>query len=283
MTPNDIGYASHITRVDAWECDHNGHWNTRFYMRAFQNAAETIAMLGGDSNPGGSVIRSRHARFHRELLCGAAVLVRSVAIQGGRWDGAIVHLLESDGRLSATALDLPGRASRHLPQVPERAVALALPRGLTHEAPVAQDAPVDARSAHLGILRPEAYDHTGALMFDELLRYASYAIYDYHAFLGYSPRFTTETGLGRMAVEVRTTLLGQAPAGMGIRSHSWLLQAQGKSFASAHYLGTPQGNPIAMVEACLLSVDMNTRRSAPVPEFLLAAAAGATAARPSAA
>jgi len=274
MNPANTGYVSHITRVDAWECDHNGHWNTRFYMRAFQNAAETVALLDGMGNPGGGVIQGRHARFHRELHCGAAVLVRSVAIHGGRWDGAIVHLLESDGRLSATALDLPGRASRHLPQVPERAVALALPRGLTHVVPLAQNVPVDARSAHLGILRPGVYDHSEALMFDELFRCTSYAIYDYHTSLGYTPQFAAETGLGRMAVEVRTTLLGQAPAGMGMRSYSWLLKAQGKSFASAHYLDTSQGDPVAMVEVCLLSVDMNTRRAAQVPDFLLAAAAG---------
>ncbi|MGC3987320.1 MAG: acyl-ACP thioesterase [Pseudorhodoferax sp.] len=286
MAPDGTGYVSHTTRVDAWECDHNGHWNTRFYMRAFQNAAETVALLDGNGNPGAATIHARHVRFHRELLRGDPVRVRSAAIQGGRWDGAIVHLLESDGSLSATALDLPGPAGRHVPQWPEEAVASALPRGLVHDVPdahharQARQARPDGRSANLGILRPDAYDHTGALMFDELFRYIGYAAHDHHTALGYSPRFTAQTGLGRMAVEVRTTLLGQAPAGMAIRSHSWLLQAQDKSFSSAHYLDTLQGDPIAMVEMCLLSVDMNSRRATQVPDFLRTAAGHASSSMP---
>lgn len=36
------------TRVVAWECDVNGHWNTRFHGLAFQSAAEVLAALTGD-------------------------------------------------------------------------------------------------------------------------------------------------------------------------------------------------------------------------------------------
>lgn len=272
MDPIDTGYVSNITRVEAWECDYNGHWNTRFYTRAFQEAAETIAMLDGNGNPGAAAIGARHIRFHRELLCGAPVLVRSVAIQGGRWSGAVVHLLESEGSLSATALDMPGCASRHLPQLPEEAVAHALPRGLAHDAPLAQGARPNGRSANLGILRPTAYDHTGALMFDELFRYLGRSSYDHHVSLGYSPEFMARTGLGRMVVEMRVTLLGHAPAGMGIRSNSWLTHVKAKSFATAHHLETLQGDPIALIELCLVCVDMKSRRATDVPDFLLALA-----------
>lgn len=276
MHPTDAACVSNITRVETWECDHNGHWNTRFYTRAFQYASETAALLGGNGNPGAATIGSRHIRFHRELLCGDPVLVRSAAIRGGRWDGAVVHWLESDGVLSATALDMPGRANRHLPQVPEEAAASALPRGLVHEAPLTQGAVVAGRRAPLGILRPGDCDHTGALTFDELFRYVSYASYDHHVSLGYSPQFIAQTGVGRMVVEMRTTWLGQASAGMGIRSNSWLVHAQGKSFSTAHHLETLSGTPIALVELCLVAVDMQSRRATHVPDFLLAqASAGA--------
>lgn len=272
MDPIDTGYASNITRVETWECDFNGHWNTRFYTRAFQYASETVAQLDGKGNPGAATIRSRHIRFHRELLSGDPVLVRSTAIGDGRWQGAVVHWLQSDGALSATALDVPGCASHCLPRLPEAAVARALPRGLVHEAPLAQAASIDGRRANLGILRPGCYDHTGALTFDELFRYLSYASHDHHVSLGYSPQFTARTGVGRMVVELRVTLLGQAPAGMGVRSNSWLMQAQSKSFTTAHYLDTLQGEPIALIELCLVAVDLKSRRATRVPDFLLAQA-----------
>ncbi|MFT3721688.1 thioesterase family protein [Pseudorhodoferax sp.] len=270
MGPTDAGYVSNITRAETWECDYNGHWNTRFYTRAFQYASETVALLDGKGNPGTATIRSRHIRFHRELLSGDPVLVRSVAVQGGRWNGAVVHLLESDGTLSATALDMPGCASQHLPQVHEQALAHALPRGLLDDAPLAQGTTIDGRRANLGILRPGAYDHTGALMFDELFRYLGYASYDHHVSLSYSPQFTAQSGVGRMVVEMRATWLGQAPAGRGLRSNSWLMHAQSKSFATAHYLETLEGAPIALIELCLVAVDMASRRATRVPDFLLA-------------
>ncbi|MFT3814919.1 MAG: hypothetical protein QM740_16335 [Acidovorax sp.] len=273
MDPIDTGYVSNVTRVETWECDHNGHWNTRFYTRAFQYASETVALLDGQGrNPGAATIASRHIRFHRELLSGDPVRVRSAAIQGGRWDGAVVHWLESAGRLSATALDLPGRVSPHLPRVPEAAVADALPRGLLHAAPLAQAARADGRRVPLSILRPAAYDHTGALAFDELFRYLTYASYDHHTSLGYTPRFMAQAGVGRMVVEMRATWLGQAPAGMGIQSNSWLTHVQGKSFSTAHYLETLQGDPIALIELLLVAVDMKSRRATQVPDFLQALA-----------
>lgn len=269
---SDTGCVSNITRVETWECDHNGHWNTRFYTRAFQYASETVALLDGNGNPGVATAGLRHVRFHRELLCGDPVRVRSAAIQGGRWDGAIVHWLDSDGVLSATALDMPGRVNRHLPQIPEEAAASALPRGLVHEAPLAKSAVVAGRCAPLGTVRPGDCDHTGALTFDRLFRYVSYASYDHHVSLGYSPQFIVRNGVGRMVVEMRTTWLGQALAGMGIRSNSWLVRAQGKSFSTAHHLETLDGTPVALVELCLVAVDMQSRRATHVPDFLLAKA-----------
>ena len=84
---------------------------------------------------------------------------------------------------------------------------------------------------------------------------------------GETPRFTAESGLGRMAVEMRITWLGQAPAGAGLRAQSWLLHARGKSFSTVHRLETQAGDPVALVELCLVSVDMKSRRAAPLPDF----------------
>lgn len=270
MQTTDIGIVSHITRVETWECDFNGHWNTRFYTRAFQQASETIALLEGSTHRSPPSDRvTRHIRFHRELLAGAPVLVRSAVVHGGPWDGAVTHWLESEGRLSATALDTSGCTHQHLPPIEDRQAKLALPKGLVNELPPGSAEQGNGRGAYLGVLRPSDCDHTGALTFDELYRYLTYASHDHHVSLGYSPSFTATTGISRMVVETRATWLGQARAGTGMRSTSWLLHAQGKSFSTAHQLEALNGTPIALIELFLVAVDLQSRRSTQVPDFLL--------------
>ena len=77
MIASEFGEATLHSRVEGWECDHNKHWNARYYARSFQMAAETVAALAGRDNLGLSLIGARHIRYHRELLVGAAVEVRS--------------------------------------------------------------------------------------------------------------------------------------------------------------------------------------------------------------
>lgn len=59
MIADEIGTATLHTRVESWECDHNKHWNARYYARSFQMAAETVAALAGRENYGLSVIAAR--------------------------------------------------------------------------------------------------------------------------------------------------------------------------------------------------------------------------------
>ena len=63
--------------VNAWECDDNGHLNTRFYV---QRATEGLAMLFAraslpglfaPASPGTAMIREMHIRFHREARLSA--------------------------------------------------------------------------------------------------------------------------------------------------------------------------------------------------------------------
>jgi acyl-CoA thioester hydrolase len=63
--------------VNAWECDENGHLNTRFYVqRAAEGVMALFALSGlpGLFRPGAAstaVIREMHIRFHREALLSA--------------------------------------------------------------------------------------------------------------------------------------------------------------------------------------------------------------------
>lgn len=52
--------------ANAWQCDHLGHMNTRFYLAIVE---EGIAALGFAA----ATVRAQHMRFHREARAGAAL------------------------------------------------------------------------------------------------------------------------------------------------------------------------------------------------------------------
>jgi hypothetical protein len=130
MHTDTLGQATYHARIENWEVDFNDHWNTRFYAWSFQLAAETTAFLGEGENPGGALVRSRLIRFYHELFPRSAVEVRSVTVDGGQYDGAVVHLMYSEDRIAATSLDQPGIGSALLPRVPADDLRFAFPLSL---------------------------------------------------------------------------------------------------------------------------------------------------------
>lgn len=266
-----LGLPTFITRVESWECDFIGHWNTRFYARSFQMAAESVATFGCGTSPGAAVVTSRHIRFHRELLSGAPVQVRSVALSGGFHDGAVVHLLSSAGRLSATALDLPGAGTAFLPRVPAESLPHALPRAIDGALALPWDAARPGTAlAELGIVRPSETDHTGALLFDEVVRRAALAAGDQLAEIGFGTDFIERSGIGRMLVEFRVNLLGPCAVGDRLIGSSRLAHVGAKHFTTAHHIATHRGGPVALAEMTAVAVDMKTRRATEMPDFMRA-------------
>ncbi len=209
MGLGEIGLPTLTSRVESWECDFNDHWNARFYGRSFQLAAERVATLAGGPNPGMALLAARSIRFHRELFVGTAVDVRSARIADGPWAGAVLHLLSGGGRLSATALDRPGVGGDRLPAVASAAVSLAVPRALATPPPDGEDAEV----VETGPVRPAEFDHTGAIVHEELVRRSAVGLHRPLDRLGFTPGFTRETGIGRMAVEGRVSPSGRCASG----------------------------------------------------------------------
>jgi acyl-CoA thioester hydrolase len=222
--------------------------------------------------PGMALLASRTVRFHRELFVGTSVEVRSVRLDAGEHAGAIVHLLSGSGRLSATALDLPGTGGQALPGVGVDAVRLALPRA----APGAgrdPDAP-EAEVAETGAVRPSEIDHTGALLYEEILRRAAFGLHGLLDRLGFTPEFTSETGVGRMAVESRVEPLGACRPGDHVRVTSRIAAVERKSFSTQHRLQTDAGETVARIEHGIVAVDLKARRAVDLPDFLRDAIAG---------
>lgn len=265
-----IGLATLTSRVEAWECDFNGHWNTRFYARAFQEAAERVAILDGYGNPGAEALGVRHLRFHRELFAGAPVELSSARVEGGPFADAVVHFLYSEGRLAATALDRPGMGSFHLPAVDAAVLGSALPRGIADFDPGlwGLDAAGELKT-ELGIVRPADLDHRGHILFDEMVRRTAYAAHRNVVNMGITPRFMAETGIGRMVVEMRFTAGGRPAAGMPLYAASRLTSLGPRHLESAYCVRDFGGTAVALVELYMLAVDLQERKVAHFPDDFL--------------
>ncbi len=264
-----VGTPTFHTRVEAWETDFNGHWNTRFYCRSIQRAAEVAAALGGDTDPDGGITQRRHMRFHRELRTGDAVEVRSFDV-AGQGEPATAHLLIHDGRVSATALDFGGRRNPALSAIPGELLAITLPRGVTGAgAPWADDAGRDS-VVELGRPRADESEGTGWLAFDANLVRLATSSHHLLANLGFTADFSRRSGVGRMMVEMRFERLARLEPPGFLRGRSHLASTAAKSFITRHRICTHAGVDLARIEICTLAVDLETRKATELPAFMKA-------------
>lgn len=265
------GVETFVTRVEEWECDHNGHWNTRFYGDAFSAASEVASALSGCKSQGGHDA-VWHLRFHQELFSGMSVQVRSSrvdcpdqATKGAR----MLHVLTGNGQLSATAIEQRIEDVGEFPVAHIDDVTLALPRGLAqHETDWSA---VDQRpQAHviLGLLKPNDLEEGGRISLLNMLRFCGRGTQNHREVLGFGSTYTREHKVGRMLVEMRATLFGGVTPGELLTMRSSLAAVHAKSFVSAHILSCQSGQQVARIELSLLAVDMVSRKATSVPSFL---------------
>lgn len=267
--PADTGLATYHSRVERWECDYNNHWNVRYYCRSFQMAAEVVTAAHGYPESI-TYAPSRHIRFHSELFDSAPVEVRSMVLDGGPHDGTVVHLLFSEGRLSASAVDFGGPSRPGLPRIAADLLALAMPRGLEPSQGLAK-APVEPGAHHvqLGATRPAEYDHRGRFLDEEILRRVSVISHSYLTAHGFTRAFTESSGMNRMSVEMKLLRHRNPAPGSLLTADAALERAGEKSFVIRHHLFDAQGC-VASIEQCLVVVDLATRKLVPVPYDRLA-------------
>ncbi|MEZ5649971.1 MAG: hypothetical protein R3E87_05415 [Burkholderiaceae bacterium] len=270
-----LGRPTFHARVEAWQCDHNDHWNVRNYMRCFDQASHVVAGIAGTAlaTEGGL---AQHTRYHRELLLTAAVEVRSAVLADGDHAGAMVHLLSSGGRLSATALLQPGLVTDVLPRVSADAVRPALPRGVDGRphAMAAVAAAGDAQVIEHGFVQPHELDHTGSIAIDCLMgRVAAATNFLLHG-IGFDPDFMKAHGLTRMGVETKFTRFGRVPAGTRLGSQVWVASGGARYVVLRHRLFEFGGPVVAAVDQSLVIVDLATRRATDVPSILRDAETG---------
>lgn len=266
MNAAEIGIATHHSRVEHWECDFNAHWNARFYVRSFRQASERAQALAADA---GAVPPNRRAvRYHRELFSAAPVLVRSLRIADGALEGWTVHVLSSEGSLSAVCAERPNAPIAALPAVPEADVRAILPRDLDGPEVAWDPAAPGAFVTEPGSLRPADLDHRGAILDEELVRISACSLQHQLARLGFTTAFTKETSISRMAMAILVERKVAVPAGTLLQVRSTICDLREKSFWAVDDLSTPGGDPVATVKRTIVAVDLERRRIVALPDFM---------------
>lgn len=270
-TALEAGIPTFHLRAEAWECDFNGHWNTRYYCRAFQTAAEVAAMLDGNTDRDSLVVEQRQLRFHAELHGGDPVTIRSFDLADKGRTALTAHYMFCNGKVAATALDRGLPHNRHLTALGAADAALALPRGLTGPATKTWE-PEPERDFlfELGPVRPWELHSDGNMQFWSGVARMSHASHHHDLGIGFTLERMKETGVGRMLAELRYTRLGPCSEGDFLRAASRMTRAAGKAFTTAHFLYTQRGAPVAMLDLCTLAVNMKTRRAIELPGFVTA-------------
>ena len=250
-------------RADAWECDFNGHWNTRYYCRTFQTAAEVGAALHGQQDTASVIPSGWHVRFHRELGGGDPIVVRSYQAQGQG-----THVLTCHGAVSATAIAY-GLPEHGFPPLPVDLAPRVLPRGLTDAFPDPWTPDPSAEGVvELGPVQSGETYSDGTLRIDVAAAKLAIPTHHHAMRIGFTLELAEERGIGRMLVELRYRPIAPCSTGTFLRGVTKTTRVEGKAFTTANMLYGHDGMPVAMFELCTLAVDLNTRRAIDVPDFI---------------
>jgi acyl-CoA thioesterase FadM len=263
------GTPTFYTRVEAWECDLNGHWNTRFYARAFEQAACVCTSFLESGIASKSIIK-RHCRFHGELFSGDLVEIRSFILIMEDGMPAIVHALTSDGKLAATSLDIGSKTNSALETLTQKQADLALPRGLT-DIETHNTSENFVTQTELGLLHKNDLNPHGTINFETLMARIAIASTHHSACLGFTPTYSKETGINRMLVEMQYKPKNSVSPGDLIRARSSLIALHSKGYITLHSIETHAGVEVANFELLSLTVDRETRRAVAPPAFIPAA------------
>lgn len=269
QTPPSALVETQRATVNAWQCDYNHHLNFQFYCREFDQAARFLALSCG-ADPAGPLPQGRHLRFHAELVAGDIFRVASARIVDGPHTGSLVHWMShaGTGRLIATALD-SGAPDFACPEVPESAVASALPRSVEVREgalPFAMMGKDGWEPTARGWVTPDRCTPGGELTEQHLAGLLGDAAGHVWERAGAGVVWVRENGLGRIAVEAKITHFAPARAGDLLMLHSRVGPASGKAVPLQHHLHRlPDGLPVARADVTALLIDMKTRKTVPLP------------------
>jgi len=243
--------------ANAWQCDHLGHMNTRFYLAIVE---EGMAALGFAD----ATVRAQHMRFHREARAGAALHATGQIVG----DGDLLFVLrhsESD-QVAATFRLLCNDTWQTVAELPKE----AQPRSVTLEnqqltASVARAEQLGLRRTGLGVMTSDVCDARGQWRLSGFMGRIADSVSqlpsgDWRAVL----EKTAAAGpirVGGALVEFQTQHARWPRLGDRCEVRSGLAGCTDRVFYATHWLLDPAtGEPWAAVRAVGVPLDLDARR-----------------------
>jgi acyl-CoA thioester hydrolase len=242
--------------ANAWQCDHLGHMNTRFYLAIVE---EGMAALGFAA----AIVRAQHMRFHREARAGAALHATGQVLS----DGDLLFVLRhSDTEQVAATFRVwfgTGDCWRTQGEVPKeaqpRSVAL---EDLTVTASMSRAEQLGLRRTGLGVIMPETCDGRGVWRLSGFMGRIADSVSqlpsgDWQAVL----ERTAGVRVGGALVEFQTVHTRWPRLADRCEVRSGLAGCTDRAFYAVHWLLDPDtGEPWAAVRAVGVPLDLEARR-----------------------
>jgi len=264
--------------VNTWECDENAHLNVQFYYDRFADADAHFKFLTGleDRILGDSPVR--HVRYHSELFSKDLISVTSAVVRDGPFPVTIVHQMREiiTGRLSATALDgYPDGDpvvldDLDLPWIDPDPIFMARSVDGAPGQAIADFTDHPHVVSHRSVIQPQGCGVGGAVLDRQMIACCSDAAAHVWEFGGLNLQWLDEHDMGRVAVEMKRTLVGQKPgAGALIHLVSQFVAVREKTFSFRHDLiDTRAGKSFAVVEVTGMIIDAKARKVIQVPDHI---------------
>jgi len=260
--------------VNTWECDENAHLNVQFYFQRFEAAQSHFLLQAGLDGAALGPRAARHVRYHSEMHAGDLIEVRSSVVDAYPGMLAIAHRMfdSTTGGLAATALDSYARAAPLPADFRWRTAAdpQTLPRSQTPEPSVFVDADdIDAPGAHLtnrSMLLPRDCDENGLALDRAIVScFSDGAAHAWNA-TSLDAAWFGERNMGRVAMEMKLTVLDRFRAGTPVTMITRFTGAAGKVFTFRHVISDARTGRAGVIgDVTALVMDMATRKAIALP------------------
>ncbi len=279
--------------VQTWECDQMGHMNVQFYV---EKATQGLAALGVHLGLGPRFVRSEgarlfardhHVRFLREQRPGAPFWLRGGVLEVHDYSLRIYQemVATASGEVAATFtadVELLDEFTREMKPLPAKAkekanaLLIELPahgaaRGLTlydpRPAPSLKDAEgLGMVHTYQGEVQAPQCDTQGRLSTRHFMGIVSDSIPNLLAQTRGDDRSKTPS-VGGAALEYRFIYRGHPAAGDVLALRSGLKEVGNKTYTWCHWLfDVESGKAVATAEAVAIALDLETRKSIPIPD-----------------
>jgi acyl-CoA thioester hydrolase len=277
--------------ANAWECDHVGHLNTRYYVARVEQAlaglARRLELAEVIDGAAGCylLVKAQHMRFLREARAGTALHATGQVLTWGRDEAEVLFLLHhsASGKVAATfrlslayverssgrAVPWPEQATRAAAALTCDAPGEAQPRsislaGAQVTASLERARQLGLRMTGLGTIMPDVCDAHGHWRLSGFMGRVADSIphlrnSEWREVLA---RTTPGLRVGSALVEFQTVHVRWPRVGDGCEVRSGLAGCTDRVTHSSHWLLDPQtGAPWAAVRTVGIALDLDGRRS----------------------